>query len=521
MRRLGGVAVVESRGLIDQWRFATAPDAPRSLRLDFGFLRKVFFVLAVCVVAISPFARDPLITAACGALPFALVSILNRTRMPAIVLYYLMFLWLEIAARLVLTYFDEEALGEGIYGQDVCRAGWYAMACLMVFATVFRLHLGRAPGQTGHQLDDHHRWSPLAVFQVYLAAAGLAFLLAPLSRLSGGLAQPLQAVGTLKCVAIFALFATVMSTRSGFKLLLLVLLVEIAVGFTGLFSGFKDVLIVLLLTTLSLRVSLRMSTVLGIATAVSVLLGLGLFWTAVKPEYRAFATGYSDSQVISASLGDRSRLLLDRAMHPSEIEWGTAVEELVRRVAYIDFFGAVIGVVENAPEDEFIPRWRDALEHIAKPRLLFPNKAILDDTEVFLRYVRDEVGDDSRTGTSISIGFLAENFIDFGFPLMLVPIAIMALLLSSAIRYFMTRPVPWVVREGFVTAFLLTFGTSMGLSLPKFLGGAIMATVVLALCLKFLYPYAERWLDPRQADARSSAGSGGSIEEGVAADCVG
>jgi len=243
---------------------------------------------------------------------------------------------------------------------------------------------------------------------------------------------------------------------------------------------------------------LRIATAVGGVVTVVVLLGLGVFWTAVKSEYREVATGYSNTQVISAGLAERGGILIDKALHPWEIEWDLAVDQLVRRIAYVDFFGATIGVMENSPEEEgFLPRWRDALEHIAKPRLLFPDKAVLDDTEIFLRYVRDEVGDDSRPGTSISIGYLAENFIDFGFPGMLAPIAVMGLVLGGALRYFMTRPVPWVVREGFITASVLTIGAGMELSLAKFLGGTIMVIAVLALCLKFAYPHVERWIEHR------------------------
>jgi len=45
-----------------------------------------------------------------------------------------------------------------------------------------------------------------------------------------------------------------------------------------------------------------------------------------------------------------------------------------------------------------------------------PTRPALDDTEIFLRYVREGSGEESRSGTSISIGFLAENFIDSAFP---------------------------------------------------------------------------------------------------------
>jgi hypothetical protein len=272
--------------------------------------------------------------------------------MPSIIVYYLLFMWLEMAARVLLASIDGEALGDGVYGHDVYRAMWYAMASLLVLAVVFRGCLNNLPGD---QLEIHRRWPPIALFYVYLATAALSVVLAPLASLSTGIAQPVQAFGSLKYVAMFMLFATVLSTGNGIKLLLTAVLMEILTGFTGLFSDFKTVLIVLLLTALSLRITLRIATVVGGIVTIVVLLGLGLFWTAVKSEYREVATGFVSSQTITAGLGERAGVLIERAIHPGEIEWGMAVDQLVRRIAYIDFFGATIGTVENAPEAEMFP----------------------------------------------------------------------------------------------------------------------------------------------------------------------
>jgi hypothetical protein len=467
------------------------------IHFDFALLRKAFLAFAVAMVVMAPFSRDPLVAVVCGFTPWLLVCLVDRPRMPAVVLYYLLWMWVEAATRLLLAFMDGESLGDGQFGSDVTRAFWYSMASLVVLAITFRICLTGLAPPSDDQLNEHRHWLPVKVFYLYLATATLSYAIAPLASISGGLAQPVIAVGTLKYVVMFMLFATVLSTGSGTKFLLAVVLIEVATGFTGLFSGFKTVFIVLLLAALSLRIVLRgINIFAGIAVFV-VLLGLGVFWTAVKSEYRGVATGYSDSQAVQSTLTDRASVLIGKAIRAGEIEWGAATDQLLRRIAYIDFFGAAIGVSETAPEPEMFARWRDALEHVAKPRILFPDKAALDDTEIFLRYVREGSGEESRSGTSISIGFLAENFIDFGFPGMLAPIAVMGLVLGYSLRYFMTRPVAWAVREGFVTALVVPLFTGMELSLAKFLGGTILASVMLALCLKFVYPRVERWIDHR------------------------
>jgi hypothetical protein len=475
----------------------TALQTAEPIYFDVALVRKALLYFGVALLVIAPFSRDPLVVVVCGFMPYILVALVDRPTMPSIMLYYLLWVWVQAAARVLVAALDDESLGDGLYGLDVYRAFWYSMASLIVLAITFRITLGDVPSPSDEQLSEHRRWPPTMLFYIYLATAALSFVLAPLAALSTAISQPVMAAGSLKYVVIFMLFATVLATGKDVKLLLAVVLIEIATGFTGLFSGFKTVFIVLLLAALSLRMPLRIGNILGGIAAIVVLAGLGVFWTAVKSEYRDVATGYADSQAITSTLSERAKVLIGKAIHPEEIDWGQATDQLLRRISYIDFFGASIGVSETSPEPVVFARWRDALEHVGKPRILFPNKAALDDTEVFQRYVRGDVAEAGRSGTSISIGYLAENFIDFGFPGMLAPIAVMGLLLGCTLRYFMTRPSAWVVREGFVTASVLTVSAGMELSLAKFIGGTILLLVVLGLCWKFLYPSVDRLLGHR------------------------
>ena len=100
---------------------------------------------------------------------------------------------------------------------------------------------------------------------------GAVFRPLPIAALSPGIAQPVLAVGSLKFVAMFMLFATALSTGNGINLLVAVVLIEIISGFSGLFSGFKTVFIILFLAALSLRMTLRPTNVLvgGVAVDAS------------------------------------------------------------------------------------------------------------------------------------------------------------------------------------------------------------------------------------------------------------
>jgi hypothetical protein len=309
-------------------------------------------------------------------------------------------------------------------------------------------------------------------------------------------------VSRIKIVAMFLLFTNVLSTRKGTKFLVLVVAVELASGFGGLFSEFRSVFIILAVAAVGAR--MRWNSMLGVALVgwIAALLALALFWTAVKGDYRQFATGSDESQYIRTSLADRYSYLGDKAASVGSIDWELASRALVTRVAYVDIFGSVIGVNEATPGgvNSYPRQWTEAIEHITKPRFLFPDKAALSDTATFARLALGNAEEQMREGTSISVGYMGENYADLGFPGMLVGIFVIGLTIGSMARYFMMCPLPWMVREGTVLALIYTSGhTGLEGSLPKIIGASIMFFIVYVFLVKFVYNKIWNWLDERAA----------------------
>jgi hypothetical protein len=231
---------------------------------------------------------------------------------------------------------------------------------------------------------------------------------------------------------------------------------------------------------------------------------MALWWTAVKADFREFATGSDDSQKIKVDLGSRVGYLGNKTS--GDIDWNNASYALLIRLAYVDIFGSVIGVQAVAPEPRYFGQWQDAIDHIAKPRFLFPGKAALSDTEVFIRLARGNASEAFRSGTSISVGYVAENYVDMGFPGMLVGIFGIGVMTAGICRYFMTRQLPWIVREGTVLAIIYTIGhDGVEISLPKILGSMYTSLGVWAIMARWGFPYIFRYLGRKAAnrDARA------------------
>jgi hypothetical protein len=173
---------------------------------------------------------------------------------------------------------------------------------------------------------------------------------------------------------------------------------------------------------------------------------------------------------------------------------------MLSRFAYVDIFGSVIDAQEGVREPTSMRQWQEAFEHVFKPRIFFPDKAALSDTATYARLTGTDPALVLRASTSISVGYMGENYVDLGFPGMLGGIFVMGVLIAGVIHYFMRSRLPWMVRQGIVLAFVYNIaGAGVESSLPKLFGSTIMFFLVYALLVRFVLPFGLNWLNTRAA----------------------
>ena len=481
---------------------ARAPTPP--MTLDYDFLRRTFLFIGLALLLFAPFSSDPLALSVGGFVPWVVLSLVGRSTMPVAVVFYFLWQWAQVYSRVLQSMIDGETLGGGLFGPGVVQAYWYMLASIVVLALVFRAMLGGLPPPAPEDANAHLEWRPTDLFILYCGTLVLAVACGYATRLIPGLGQQFEAVSRLKIVAEFLLFTTVLSTGRGAKFMLGAVMVEILIGFSGLLSDFRGVFIYLLIAAIAARIALSVTSILGGVVWLTVLMTLALFWTAVKIDYREFATGGEETQHISVPLSDRLAYLGNLAASPGQIDWGLASYALLSRFAYVDIFGSVIDYQQIARETAPARQWQEAVDHVFRPRFLFPDKAALSDTETFARLTGADPAEVLRASTSISVGYMGENYVDLGFPGMLLGIAAVGLMIAGVIRYFMRSRLPWMVRQGIVLAFVYNIsGTGVEMSLPKLFGSTIMFFLVYILLVKFALPIGLKWLYARAGGERA------------------
>lgn len=473
--------------------------APQRMNLDVGFMRRAFLVVGFLMLLISPFSPDPVSVAVGGFMPWVLLVIVGVPHMPVAVLFYFVWQWSQVFARALLSIVDGQSMSSGLTGTGVLYAYWYSLASLVVLACAFRLVLSGIRGPSPEDSRAHLEWRPRDLFMLYCGTLVLAIACTYASRMVPGLTQQIEAVSRLKIVAEFLLFVTIMATGRGNTFLFVAVVIEVLIGFSGLLSDFRSVFVYLAMAAIAARIALSVTSIMAGIAWLSVLLALGLFWTAVKVEYRDFATGGEETQHLSVPLEDRMAYLGNLALSAGSIDWGLASYAMLYRFAYIDIFGSVIDFQEASRDDGSMRQWQEALGHVFKPRVFFPDKPALSDTATYARLAGLDPALVLRDSTSISVGYTAENYVDLGFPGMLVGMFVLGLILAGAVRYFMgIRNLPWMVKQGIALALVYNAaGLGLEASLPKLFGSIVMFFLVYLVLAKFVLPIGLQWLQTR------------------------
>lgn len=168
------------------------------------------------------------------------------------------------------------------------------------------------------------------------------------------------------------------------------------------------------------------------------MLTFAIAWTAVKRDYREFISGGTQEQVVLVGYSDRIPDLFDRVKALDGPLMALGADRLARRISYYEFFGVVLRRADQQTGSTGGAIWGEALLSPLMPRLIFPNKPVIDDTKLTSEHTGINPAS-WRNGVSVSMGYMAEAFIDFGPIFMFFAIAGLGALIGSIYRWLINQ----------------------------------------------------------------------------------
>lgn len=420
------------------------------------------------------------------SLALALVLVGGRKAAPAI-LFFIGMTWLQIATDVANADLVGISLNSGPAGPFRLLAIQYSLAALLFLALGIRggVVLGISIFGREGDLDlpvrpplrqeiNLHRAMYLYLFSLVISQIG-SFL----AHVVPAVAQPLLALGVLRYASIFLVAATVFQNRTGYIWLTLIFAFEVTSGMIGYFSNYKEVVYIILMAMIYSRVKPNMPQLIFGAAITSVMLWVSLVWSAVKAEYRTV--------VFDLSTGQRLSWMLEKYTGDS-IDYREAATALLARIGYTDLFAQVVQQIGGRAlnKSHF---YLDAIVHSLTPRILFPHKSTLNDSIITSNLLNMSIAEN----TSIGIGYVAQAFVDFGFPGLLVPICSIGVMLGVSTQYLMTRAAPRIIRAAICTATVF-LAFPFAANIDKALGGFLVSMLAMSVVLNLGYPRIAGWL---------------------------
>lgn len=376
----------------------------------------------------------------------------------------------------------------------------FASSLMLTGVLVLALAMRAAAGRP--RLDLHTRMKALVLarpfrfwVRIYVMSWVFGAACEAIAPMAGGLRLPFLTMSEVKWAG-FVLLTFAAFTRPNLSAKVIwvwVFGIEFILSVGGFFASFKEVFFFSLFGLAAANVRFDRRIVISGALIAVTMVGLGLVWTAIKAEYRFLLNSGTGQQVVLLDYGERVSELGRLVGNIDGPALQNATDDLLSRLMYHTFFGAAAQTVPAALPHSYGDIWGEAISRPLMPRLLFPNKRAINDSDLTNQYTGLGVST-AEEGTSISLGYMAEAYIDFGPLLMFVAIAFLGAALGTFYRWLLNRRGSMAVIGASLAPFALMPAHLAETSILKMVPSLILTLLASIVVVKILAPKVIRGL---------------------------
>lgn len=425
------------------------------------------------------------------------IRLLWRPGEPPILLFIFSFQWMQSATGALYGNAIDVPIADVSYSWGRHEfASALMLTGVMVLALAMRVVAGRP------RPDLHVRMKAVVLakpFRFWVRVYAITWVFSAacegIAPMAGGLRLPFVTISEVKWAGFFLLtFAAFISTNPSARTIwVCIFLFEFIISLGGYFSSFKEVFFFTLFALAAASVRLRPRILIPSALIAVAMIGLGIVWTAIKVEYRFLANNGSGQQSVLLDYGERISELGRLVGNLDEPALAAATDALASRVMYHSFFGAVAQRVPAEIPHTVGDIWFEAISRPLMPRLLFPNKRAINDSDLTNEYTGLGVAT-AEQGVSISLGYMAEAYIDFGPIFMFLPIMALGAGVGAFYRWLLRQPGYKAAVGASLAPVALMPAHLTETSILKMIPSLILTLFACIVVIKFLAPLVLRGL---------------------------
>jgi len=368
---------------------------------------------------------------------FFLIGAIQQPYKPSVFTIMLFYHFLQISAGI----WESNYLNEDINyrSPSLLYATVAAYIGLLALFLPIAYYQSKLPALSLAQLKKHaDRLSIDKTFKAYVigffamnALSGIAFFIPSLSQI-------FISIANIKwfLFLVFA-FQSILKNRKRRELYIFCAL-EFVTGFISYFSEFKTIIFFILFLLLCMLSVVRFNKMMIFVFALVLMFFGGVFWTSVKSDYRTFLNKGSKTQSVQVEKGEAFNKLLELSEKQNSNSFTNAIEAFLDRLQYTYHLAKTMDRVPSIIPHQNGSNWGTTLVFVLTPRIINPNKGIYDASVKASKYSGIQYSGVKR-GVSVSLGYFADGYIDFGYVGMFIPLLILGLIYGSTYYYFIRK----------------------------------------------------------------------------------
>ncbi|MBN9482699.1 MAG: hypothetical protein J0H46_05065 [Bacteroidetes bacterium] len=275
------------------------------------------------------------------------------------------------------------------------------------------------------------------VLTAYVITSIIFPILISATRSISSVSQLIQSFAVIKKLFLIMLLFIVFLRKTQYRnLIIFIFIAEFVLSFVSYFSSFKEIFIYVLIAYLTVFPNIKTKTIVRLLPFVVFVIVLMVFWSSIKNDYRNYLNQGSRQQEISVSTSDALNYVADQAEAYNADAFSEGGEILLHRMQYMQQYSSVYSRVPSVIPFDDGKNTTSALTFLLMPRTFSDNKGILDPSTK-ASYYTGKTFTDAAHGTSISMGYFCDFYIDFGLWGMIIPLLIIAFGIGKAASYIM------------------------------------------------------------------------------------
>lgn len=380
---------------------------------------------------------------------------------PPVLLFFIIFHWLQVFSSILYADFKGQTIDVLFNSEDTYFLFFATFLQIMIVSLFLQYYIKSSKAHVPDIDTLRSAAKNLNIRNViigYFITLGIIPVMISVTQNNPSLLQLVFSLYIVKHLftALLVFILLLRKTRNKW-LVGVILILDFILSFASFFSDFKTILIMVIIIYYTVHPYLRKASVYKMAPVLVVLVVFFSFWSYVKGAYRSFLNQGSNQQVVSVSNKEALTFLFSRLgdFDKSSLQEGLSL--FMYRAQYMERYSEVYARVPDIIPHQEGKDLSDAIEFLLVPRFINENKGVKDASQRTSHYTGKSFSNAAQ-GTSISMGYFCDLFIDFGLYFMIVP-----LLAFMAIIGLMYKKILSIGKYNVLFTFSILIGTFLTL----------------------------------------------------------